>query len=60
MSEPKPADPGLPPPVATGDPRVDAAVAPLETLDDALVEEHPAVVEKVNRTLQDILAEDQE
>jgi hypothetical protein len=60
MSEPEPADPRLPPPVATGDPRVDAALAPLEALDDAPVEEHPAVVEEVHRTLQDILAEDQE
>ena len=45
---------------ATGDPRVDAALAPLDALDDAPVNEHPAVVEDVHRALQDILAEEQE
>jgi hypothetical protein len=60
MSEPEPADPRLPPTVATGDPRVDAALAPLAVLDEAPVEEHPAVVEEVHRALQDILAEEQE
>jgi hypothetical protein len=60
MSEQETARPGQPPAAATGDPRVDAALAPLNALDDAPVDDHPAVVEDVHRTLQDILAEEQE
>ena len=60
MSEQEPAQPGQPTTAATGDPRVDTALAPLNALEDAPVDDHPAVVEDVHRTLQDILAEEQE
>jgi hypothetical protein len=60
MSEHESHGAGQPPAAATGDPRVDAALAPLDTLEDAPVHEHPAVVEDVHRALQDILAEEQE
>ena len=43
--------------VPTGDPRVDAAVAELESLPDRPVEEHPAVYEGVHQQLQAALAD---
>jgi hypothetical protein len=45
---------------SSGDPRVDAALEPLDSLDEAPVHEHPAVFEEVHRRLQDILAEERE
>jgi hypothetical protein len=61
MSEQEPAEPGPPPPaVASGNPRVDAALAPLPGLEDTPVEDHPTVIEDIHRALQDILAEEQE
>ena len=47
-------------PAATGDPRVDAAVEPLASLDDVPVHDHPTVFEDVHRNLQEILAREQE
>ena len=44
----------------TGDARVDEALTPLRALDDAPVHDHPAVIEDVHRTLQDILAEERD
>jgi hypothetical protein len=50
---------GLPAEVrSTGDARVDEALEPLRALDDAPVHDHPAVIEDVHRTLQDILAQE--
>jgi hypothetical protein len=60
MSDPESVDPTPPTTVPTGDPRVDPALAPLAAMDDAPVEEHPAIVEEVHRALRDILAEEQE
>ena len=45
------------PGTATGDPRVDAAVARLDGLDDAPTGEHVAVYEDVHRRLHDALAD---
>ncbi|HEX2361764.1 MAG TPA: hypothetical protein VHI11_06805 [Jiangellaceae bacterium] len=60
MSEPELPGPGPAPTGATGDPRVDAALQPLEALDEAPVHEHPTVIEEAHRALQDILAEERE
>ena len=55
------AEPGLPADVrSTGDARVDEALKPLRALDDAPVRDHPAVIEDVHRTLQDILAQERD
>jgi hypothetical protein len=43
--------------MATGDERVDEAVAPLRNLADAPVEDHPAVLDQVHQRLGDILAQ---
>jgi hypothetical protein len=52
-------EPGLSAEVrSTGDARVDEALKPLRSLDDAPVHDHPAVIEDVHRTLQDILAQE--
>ena len=54
-------EPGPPAEVrSTGDARVDEALKPLRTIDDAPVHDHPAVIEDVHRTLQDILAEERD
>jgi len=50
------AEPALGPP-ATGDDRVDAAVAGLSRLAGAPAEEHVAVLEEVHGRLRDILGE---
>lgn len=47
-------------PTASGDPRVDAAVEPLESLADVPVRDHPPVFDDVHRNLRDILAGEQE
>jgi len=44
-------------PAATGDERVDTAVAGLGQLSDVPVEEHPAVLEAVHERLGEILGE---
>ncbi|MEU8342479.1 hypothetical protein SAMN05443665_105810 [Actinomadura meyerae] len=54
--EPEPEFPAAPPPDPTGDPRVDAAVAPLGGLGALPVAEHVRVFEDVHRRLQDLLA----
>jgi hypothetical protein len=59
MSEQQPTGPSQPA-AATGDPRIDAALGPLDALDDAPVEDHPAVIEAVHQVLQDILTEEQD
>ena len=59
MSDQQPTGPNRPA-SATGDPRVDAALTPLNALDDAPVDDHPEVIDEVHRALQDILAEEQE
>jgi hypothetical protein len=59
MSEQEPTGPSQPA-AATGDPRIDAALAPLDALDDTPVDDHPPAIEDVHRALQDILAEEQE
>lgn len=53
--EPEPEFPAAPPPDPTGDPRVDAAVAPLGGLGGLPVAEHVRVFEDVHRRLQDLL-----
>jgi hypothetical protein len=45
---------------SAGDARVDEALKPLRALDDAHVHDHPAVIEDVHRTLQNILAEERD
>jgi hypothetical protein len=52
-------DPERPRPAAapTGDPRVDAAIAGLESLDDLDLAERPAVLEAVHDRLREILGE---
>jgi hypothetical protein len=60
MSEHEPPGPVPAPAEATGDPRVDAALQPLEALDEAPVHEHPAVIEEAHRALQGILTEERE
>jgi len=60
MSEHQPPGPSQPSADPTGDERVDAALTPLDALDDVPIEQHPAVVEDVHRELQDILAEERE
>ncbi|WP_171069394.1 hypothetical protein, partial [Actinomadura geliboluensis] len=52
---PEPEFPAAPPPDPTGDPRVDAAVAPLGGLGGLPVAEHVRVFEDVHRRLQDLL-----
>ncbi|HSK25860.1 MAG TPA: hypothetical protein VK894_03005 [Jiangellales bacterium] len=42
--------------MTTDDPRVQAALARLEALDETPVDEHPAIFEEVHRALQDVLA----
>jgi len=54
-------EPGPPAEVrSTGDARVDEALRPLRTLDDAPVHDHPTMIEDLHRTLQDILAEERD
>jgi hypothetical protein len=43
--------------VATGDDRVDEAIAPLGKLADVPVEDHPAVLDEVHQRLGGILAQ---
>lgn len=43
--------------VPTGDPRVDAALAPLDRLAGHPVDEHPAVYEQVHQRLQEALTD---
>jgi hypothetical protein len=59
-------EPGIPvevpeetdePPRATGEPRVDAALARLDELEGLPVSEHHAVFEDVHRRLRDVLGE---
>ncbi|MEU5988831.1 hypothetical protein ABZ806_07620 [Spirillospora sp. NPDC047418] len=54
--EPEPQFPAAPPPEPTGDPRVDAAVAPLGGLGGRPVHEHVEIFEDVHRRLQELLA----
>ena len=62
-SEPGAADPGLPGPgpagprPATGDSRVDEAISQLEDLAGLPVAEHPAVFERVHRSLTGALGD---
>ena len=62
MAEQEHVEPSVAPggPAASGDPRVDAAVEALESLDDVPVHDHPTVFEDVHRNLQEILAREQE
>lgn len=53
---PEPEFPAAPPPEPTGDPRVDAAVAPLGGLGGRPVHEHVEIFEDVHRRLQELLA----
>jgi hypothetical protein len=55
----KPGEPGQPggPRPATGEPRVDAALARLDELAGRPVTEHRAVFEDVHRRLRDVLGE---
>lgn len=48
---------GVVPPSATGDPRVDQAVARLGELADTPLDEHPEVLEDVHDRLREILGE---
>jgi hypothetical protein len=48
---------GPPAPAATGDPRVDAAIEPLASLEETELTERPAVLESVHDQLRDILGE---
>jgi hypothetical protein len=59
MSDQQPTGP-IRPASATDDPRVDAALTPLNALDDTPVDDHPEVIDEVHRALQDILAEEQD
>jgi hypothetical protein len=52
----KPGQPGGPRP-ATGEPRVDAALARLDELPGRPVSEHRAIFEDVHRRLRDVLGE---
>ncbi|MGP4028449.1 hypothetical protein [Actinomadura sp. 3N407] len=52
----EPEIPAVPPPDPTGDPRVDAAVAPLGELGARPVPEHVEIYEDVHRRLQELLA----
>lgn len=56
MSAPDPVG-GVP---STGEPRVDAALAPLRRLPDLPVADHPDVYDEVHRGLQDALADPNE
>ncbi len=62
MAEHEHVEPSVAPagPAASGDPRVDAAVEPLESLDEVPVHDHPTVFEDVHQNLRDILAREQE
>ena len=62
MAEHEHVEPNATPaaPAASGDPRVDAAVEPLESLDEVPVHDHPTVFEDVHQNLRDILAREQE
>ncbi|MFB4309871.1 hypothetical protein [Actinomadura sp. GTD37] len=53
---PEPDFPAAPLPGPTGDPRVDAAVAPLGELGGRSVSEHVEIYEDVHRRLQELLA----
>jgi hypothetical protein len=55
-----PDEPGSGPPSSTGDARIDAALAALEDMDEAPVQEHAAVIEEVHRSLQGALADEDE
>ncbi|TDC06458.1 hypothetical protein [Actinomadura bangladeshensis] len=55
-AEAAPETPAAPPPEPTGDPRVDAAVAPLAGLGGRPVQEHVEIFEDVHRRLQELLA----
>jgi len=46
-----------PAPASTGDPRVDAAIGPLSSLEDVELAERPAVLEAVHDRLREILGE---
>jgi hypothetical protein len=48
---------GRPDDVGTGDERVDEAVARLDDLEDAPLDEHPAILEQVHDRLREVLGE---
>jgi hypothetical protein len=56
-AETRPAGARSQTPPVTGNDRVDAAVAALASLDGLPVEEHPALLERTNRRLGEILGE---
>jgi len=45
------------PPAKTGEPRVDAAIAPIGDLDELPVSEHPPVFERIHGQLVEVLGE---
>jgi hypothetical protein len=54
------AEPGSDSVSGTGDARIDSALAALDDLDGTPVHEHAAVIEEVHRSLQDVLADEDE
>jgi hypothetical protein len=51
------AEPPEPQAAETGEPRVDAAIAPLAILDELPVSEHPPVFERIHGQLVEVLGE---
>jgi hypothetical protein len=51
------SEPEQPVPAPTGDPRVDAAISGLASLDELDLDGRPAVLEEVHGQLRDILGE---